>query len=81
MRNICRRFYLLFVSYTHFKKWKVHLIGHILRRNCRLKHITEVKVEEKIVVTEEGSMTYRYLAEIGTAVTVRVNWTLLSHCV
>jgi hypothetical protein len=31
--------------YTCIKRRKVNLIGHILRRNCRLKHATEGNIE------------------------------------
>jgi hypothetical protein len=30
------------------KRWKVNWIGHILHRNCLLKHVTEGKLEETI---------------------------------
>jgi hypothetical protein len=31
---------------------KVKWIGHILRRNCLLKHVTEEKIKERIKLTE-----------------------------
>jgi len=34
------------------KSRKAHWIGHILRRNCILKHIIEGETEETIEVTE-----------------------------
>jgi hypothetical protein len=33
------------------KRRKANWIGHILRSNCRLKHVTEAKTEERIKVT------------------------------
>jgi hypothetical protein len=30
------------------KRWKANWIGHILRRNCLLKHVIEGKIDEKI---------------------------------
>jgi hypothetical protein len=33
------------------KRWKTNWIGHILRRNCLLKHVLERKVEGKIEET------------------------------
>ena len=38
------------MSYTH-KKRKTIWIGHILRRNCLLKQISESKIEGRIEVT------------------------------
>jgi len=29
------------------KRRKAHWIGHILRRNCLLKHVIEAKIEER----------------------------------
>jgi ribosomal protein L35 len=40
-RNILRK----------IKRWKANWMGHILRRNCFLKHIIEGKVEERIKMT------------------------------
>jgi hypothetical protein len=34
------------------KKMKADCIGHILRKNCILKHITEGKIERVIEVTK-----------------------------
>jgi hypothetical protein len=34
------------------KRRKANLTGHILRRNCFLKHVTEGKIEGSIEVTE-----------------------------
>jgi hypothetical protein len=36
------------------QKGKANWIGHILRRNCILKHITEGKLEGRIEVTGRG---------------------------
>jgi hypothetical protein len=36
------------------KIWKANWIGHILRRICLLKHVTEGKLEGKIEVTGRG---------------------------
>jgi len=36
------------------QRWKAKWIGHILWRNCLLKHVTEEKVEERIQVKEKG---------------------------
>jgi hypothetical protein len=33
------------------KRWKAHWIGHILRRNCLLKHVIEGKIQGRIEVT------------------------------
>jgi uncharacterized membrane protein YgaE (UPF0421/DUF939 family) len=33
------------------KRWKANWIGHILRRNCLLKHMNEVKLERRIEKT------------------------------
>jgi hypothetical protein len=33
------------------KRWKANWIGHILRRNCLLKHVIEGKLEGRIVTT------------------------------
>jgi hypothetical protein len=33
------------------KRRKANWIGHILRRNCRLKHVNEEKLEGRIEVT------------------------------
>jgi hypothetical protein len=33
------------------KRWKANWIGHILRRNCFLKHVTEGETEERVDVT------------------------------
>jgi hypothetical protein len=33
------------------RKWKVHWIGHILRRNCLLQWVTEGKMQGGIEVT------------------------------
>jgi hypothetical protein len=33
------------------KRRKANWIGHILRRNCLLKHVIERKIEERIEVT------------------------------
>jgi hypothetical protein len=32
-------------------RWKANWIGHILRRNCLLKHVTEGKLEGRIEMT------------------------------
>jgi hypothetical protein len=34
------------------KRWKANWIGHILRRNCLLKHVTEGKIEGRTEETE-----------------------------
>jgi hypothetical protein len=34
------------------KRRKANWIGHILRRNCPLKHVIEGKIEERIEMTE-----------------------------
>jgi hypothetical protein len=33
------------------KRRKANWIGHILRRNCLLKHIIEIKIQERLEVT------------------------------
>ena len=33
------------------RKWKANWIGHILRRNCLLKHVIEGKIKGEIEVT------------------------------
>jgi len=38
------------IPYT-IKERKANWIGHILHRNCLLKHITEGKIQERIEVT------------------------------
>jgi hypothetical protein len=52
------------------KRRKANCIGHILRRNCLLKHIIEAKTEGEIGVTgKEGSnywMTLRKREDTGS---------------
>jgi hypothetical protein len=36
------------------RRRKVNWIGHILRRNCRLKHVVEGRIEERLDVTGRG---------------------------
>ena len=42
---------------------KAHLIGHILRRNCLLKHFVEQKVDGRIEVTERRGITGKQLLD------------------
>jgi hypothetical protein len=43
------------------KRKKVSWIGHILNRNCLLKHATEGKIEGRIDVTERRGRRRKYL--------------------
>jgi hypothetical protein len=47
----------------HTKKIKPNRIGHILRRNCLLKHITEEKLEGKIAVTVRRGRSRKQLLD------------------
>jgi hypothetical protein len=40
------------------KQRKANWIGHILRRNCLLKHVIEGKIKERIEVTGKRGRTY-----------------------
>ena len=45
------------------KRRNANGIGHILRRNCLLKHFVEQKVEGKIEVTERQGITRKQLLD------------------
>ena len=45
------------------KRRKTNWIGHILRRNCLLKHVVEQKVEGRIEVTEIREITCKQLLD------------------
>jgi hypothetical protein len=47
------------------KRRKANWIGHILRRNCPLKHAIEGKIERKIEVTERPGRRRRQLLWIA----------------
>jgi hypothetical protein len=51
------------------KRWKANWIGHILRRNCLLKHDFEGKIEGRIEVTaRRGRRSKQLLDDLkGTA--------------
>jgi len=38
------------ISYVQYKGKKSNWIGHILRKNCLLRHVTEGKIEGRIEV-------------------------------
>jgi hypothetical protein len=42
---------------------KANWIGHILRRNCLVKHVIEVKVEGRIEVTRRRGKIYKQLLD------------------
>ena len=43
------------------KRRKAKCIGHNLRRNCILKHVTEGKIEGNIEMTERRGRRYKQL--------------------
>jgi hypothetical protein len=43
------------------KRRKANWIGHILHRNCLLKHVTEGKIEEEIEVTGRQGRRHKQL--------------------
>jgi hypothetical protein len=45
------------------KRRRGNWIGHILRRNCLLKHVTEGKIEERIEVTGRRGRRPKQLLE------------------
>jgi len=45
------------------KRRKANWIGHILRRNCPLKHVTEGKIEGRIEVTGRGGRRCKQLLD------------------
>jgi hypothetical protein len=45
------------------KRRNANGIGHILRRNCLLKHFVEQKVEGRIEVTERQGITRKQLLD------------------
>jgi hypothetical protein len=52
------------VNILHTIKWrKGNWIGHILRRNCFLKHVIEGKLEGKIKVTGRGGRKCKHLLD------------------
>ena len=54
-----REEYILSTAKTRKANW----IGHILRRNCFIKHVIEVKVEGMIEVTEGGERRGKQLLD------------------
>jgi hypothetical protein len=44
-------------------KWEANWIGHILRRNCLLRQVIEVKVKEVIEVTGRQGRRHRKLLD------------------
>jgi hypothetical protein len=52
-RNIVRK----------IKRRKANCIGHILRRNCLLKHVTEGKLEGRIEMTEIRGIRRKQLVD------------------
>jgi len=47
------------------RKWKVHWIGHILRRNCRLKQVIEGKIKgEREVKRRRGRRSKKLLDDL-----------------
>jgi hypothetical protein len=42
---------------------KVKLIGHMLRRNCLLKHVIEGKLEDRSEMTGSRGRKYKYLLD------------------
>jgi hypothetical protein len=49
--NLCNC-YAIYITYVQFKRRKANWLGHVLGRNCLLKHITEEKIEGRMEVTE-----------------------------
>ena len=45
------------------KKRKANFIGHIWRRDCLLKHLTEGKIKERIPVTERRGRRWKQLLD------------------
>jgi hypothetical protein len=45
------------------KRRNANWIGHILRRNCLLKHVTERKIEERIEVKGRGGRSCKQLLD------------------
>jgi len=54
------------ISYKN--KRKVTLLGHILRRNCFLKHVIEGKIEGRTEVTGRGGRRPKQLLDYLNAV-------------
>jgi hypothetical protein len=46
------------------KRRKANWIGHILRRNCLLKHVTKGKIEERIKVTGRRGRRRKRLVDV-----------------
>ena len=51
------------ISYVQLKRKKVW-IGHILRRNCLLKHAIEVKIEGRMEVTGRRERRRKHLLDV-----------------
>jgi hypothetical protein len=51
-------------EYPTYNKKKANWIGHILRRNCLLKHIIERKIKETVEVTGRGRRCKRLLDDL-----------------
>jgi hypothetical protein len=45
------------------KRRKANWIGHIVHRNCLIKHDTEGKIEERIEVTGRGGIRHKNLLD------------------
>jgi hypothetical protein len=46
------------------RKWKANWIGHILRRNCLLKHVIERKIKGEMEVTRRGRRCKKLLDDL-----------------
>ena len=47
----------------NIRKWKANWIGHILRRNCLLKQVTEGKIEGEMEMTRRRGRRWRKLLD------------------
>ena len=45
------------------ERWKATCIGHLLRKNCLLKHVIERKIEERTELVERRVRRYKKLLE------------------
>jgi len=51
------------LNFVGMKIRKTNWIGHLLRKNCLLKHITEINIEGRIGVTERRRRRHKQLID------------------